>query len=195
MTFDFSDYDRTIIGFHGTTVEAADEFVSGKPFNLSENDDDWFGKGIYFWEYGHRQAWWWTRKFKKHSKPAVVGAVIRLGNCLDLLDPGNVKLLKEFQASLMEKLGEASVELPTNERHHRNLDCAVFNYLYRQSDLSDCSIDSARAAYVPTDEKKRIWKGSWIYDGAQIQVCVRNPKNILGVWHVGHDGRYGKSAT
>ena len=53
-------------------------------------------------------------------------------------------------------------------------------------------IDSARAVYVPTDKAKRIWKGSWIYEEAHIQICVRNPKNILAVWHVGPDGRYGK---
>ena len=25
-----------------------------------------------------------------------------------------------------------------------------------------------------------------------IQICVRNPQNILAVWHVNQDGKYGK---
>jgi len=47
-------------------------------------------------------------------------------------------------------------------------------------------------SYVPTESAKRVWKRSWIYEEAHIQICVRNPENILAVWHVSPDGRYGK---
>ena len=33
----------------------------------------------------------------------------------------------------------------------------------------------SRAVYVPTQSAKRIWKRSWIYEEAHIQICVRNP--------------------
>src|SRR5205823_6250222 len=92
--FEYADYHRTVIGFHGTDEATADRLVAGEPFKDSENDDDWFGKGIYFWEYAPKQAWWWARQFKRYQEPAVIGAIIRLGNCFDLLDPVNVKNLK-----------------------------------------------------------------------------------------------------
>jgi hypothetical protein len=190
--FRYDDYHRTIIGYHGTTAGAADRLVSGDPFKASDRDDEWFGKGIYFWEYAPKQAWWWSKKFKRYDRPAVIGALIRLGNCFDLLDPKNLKVLRAVHAQLTTKLKEEDIEIPTNGRHHRNLDCAVFNFFYQEAEQAKTPIDSARAVYVPTASAKRIWKGSWIYDEAHIQICVRNPKNILAVWHVRPDGRYGK---
>ena len=94
LSYRFVDYHRTVVGFHGTTVSAAQHLVDGGSFLPSESDDDWFGRGVYFWEYAPRQAWWWAKKFKKHENPAVDGAIIRLGNCFDLLDPVNVDALK-----------------------------------------------------------------------------------------------------
>jgi len=93
---------------------------------------------------------------------------------------------------MMKKLRKARIEAPRNTRHCRNCDCAVFNFVYRQAEQADRAIDSARAVYVPTEFRKRVWKGSWIYEEAHIQICVRNPRNILAVWHVRPDGRYGK---
>jgi hypothetical protein len=97
--FDYSDYHRTIIGFHGTDEPTADRLVVGEPLRESDSDDDWFGKGVYFWEYAPKQAWWWARRFKKHDRPAVIGAMIRLGNCFDLLDPANVKIRLFLEAA------------------------------------------------------------------------------------------------
>lgn len=79
-----------------------------------------------------------------------------------------------------------------NVRNYRNLDCAVFNMFYNESDEAKKPIETARAAYVPTSNKKRIWEGSWIYVDSHIQICVRKPKNILAIWHVKTTGEYGK---
>ncbi len=190
--FEYADYHRTVIGFHGTTSEAADRLVAGEPFRDSDNADDWFGKGMYFWEYAPKQAWWWARKFKKFRHPAAIGAIIRLGNCFDLLDPSNVRNLRDFHDQMVARFQAEGIEVPENTRHRRNLDCAIFNYFYQKAEQAKRAIDSARAVYVPTDFKKRVWPGSWIYEEAHIQICVRNSNNILAVWHVRPDGRYGK---
>jgi hypothetical protein len=79
----------------------------------------------YQFEYAPKQAWWWARKFKKFDEPAVVGAMIRLGNCFDLLDPENVEILKGLHAKLKDELQSRA-----NFRQHRRVDCAVFNYFY-----------------------------------------------------------------
>src|SRR5215216_5875949 len=110
----FHDYNRTIIGYHGTDAETAQRLVDGEPFTESSNDDDWFGRGIYFWEYAPKQAWWWTTKFKRKRNPAVVGAIIRLGHCLDLLDAANVKLLQQFHVDMLKEWHQAKMEVPKN---------------------------------------------------------------------------------
>ena len=193
--FDYADYHRTIIGYHGTTVTTADNLVNGNAFEESKQDDDWLGSGVYFWEYAPKQAWWWAEGHKKFNTPAVVGAVIRLGNCFDLLDPRNIPVSRQYYESLKQQLIAVNQPIPVNVRSHRCLDCAVFDYLYKASDQAGSPIDSARAVYVPTSKAHRVWEGSWIYDEAHIQICVRQTKNILAVWHVRRDGRYGKESS
>jgi hypothetical protein len=185
----FHDYHRTVIAYHGTTADVAEQLVNGEPFRASNNDDDWFGTGVYFWEYAPKQAWWWASTFKRKQHPAVVGSIIRLGQCLDLLDPVNVATLKTFHDDTVNKWNVANMEIPKNGNQHKKLDCAIFNLFY---DQSTPVIETARAVYVPTQSAKRAWARSWIYEESHIQICVRRPKNILAVWRVRKDGRYGK---
>jgi hypothetical protein len=189
----FRDYHRTVIGYHGTTAETAERLVDGAPFKPSDNDDDWFGNGIYFWEYAPKQAWWWAADFKRYPQPAVVGAVIRLGHCFDLLDPANVSTLKEFHNRAVANWQASGVEIPKNGNQHKKLDCAIFNLLYDVQ--REPQIETARAVYVPTGSVKRVWTRSWIYEQAHIQVCVRKLENILAAWRVRRDGHYGKEAA
>lgn len=109
--------------------------------------------------------------------------MIRLGFCFDLLDPPNVRYLKEIFKDYEEALRQTEGTMPTNVRHHRRLDYAVFQYAYAivEGDARR-SVDCARAVYVPTEGKKRVWKGSWIFGKAHIQICMRNLPCVLGTW-------------
>lgn len=119
--------------------------------------------------------------------------MIRLGNCFDLLDSRNIEALQKAKDGMVRLMRREGVKVPENKRIYKNLDCAVFNYFYQTvEDEGGPKIDSARAAYVPTESRKRIWRASWIYKDTHIQVCVRNQSNILAVWHAHPDGRYGK---
>ena len=39
-----------ITGYHGTTKERAKKIVEENKFNISNENDEWLGKGIYFYE-------------------------------------------------------------------------------------------------------------------------------------------------
>jgi hypothetical protein len=93
---------------------------------------------------------------------------------------------------MMQKWHQTDAEIPENGNQHKNLDCAIFNHYYSLAGEASRPIDTARAVYVPTESAKRVWKRSWIYEEAHIQICVRNQQNILAVWHVDQNGRYGK---
>src|SRR5437016_2589974 len=110
----YLDYHRTVIGFHGTTSAIAAELVAGAPFLPSTRTDEWLGTGVYFWEYGPKQAWWWARTIKGHANPAVVGAMIRLGNCFDLLDSQNVEVLRTAKDGMMALLERKKHPVPKN---------------------------------------------------------------------------------
>jgi hypothetical protein len=186
------DYHRTLVGYHGTSRQTADHLVDGGPFTASTNDDDWLGHGIYFWEYAPLQAWAWAeRRYGTHA--AVVGAMIRLGRCLDLLDPQNLSYVDAAHQKL-QALGRA---LPNNANTHKFLDCVVFNYLYDQFGDLGYNIESCRAVYVvmAAGKLERLWTRSGVFRNGHIQLCIREPRNILAVWHVRRDGRYGKAES
>lgn len=149
------------------------------------------GHGIYFWEYAPQQAWWWAER--RHGKEgAVVCALVRLGRCIDLLDPSNVALLEAAHRELALQLASA---LPKNANTHKFLDCMVFNYLFAKLGMQKFKVESTRAVFVPlmpTGAMPRLWTRSGVFRGAHIQLSVREPNNILAVWPVRKDGRYGK---
>jgi hypothetical protein len=189
------DYHRTVIGYHGTSARIADALVDGEPFKESTGISEWLGSGAYFWEYAPKQAWWWAKK-RRLVEPSVVGAMIRLGNCLDMLDAKNAEVLQKAKAKMVQSLKQEGIEIPKSERIYKNLDCAVFNFFCEQTeDEGELKIDSARGAYVPPQSTKRIWPTSWIYKDTHIQICVRNQSNIIAVWHAHPDGRYGKAKS
>ena len=82
-------YDRTVIAYHGCDADTAERLLRGEPFKRSQNDYDWLGSGIYFWEYGADRALRFAHDQKARGKletPAIVGALIQLGRCFDLMD-------------------------------------------------------------------------------------------------------------
>jgi hypothetical protein len=188
MPVKFDDYHRTVIGYHGTRLSTALNIVSRKGrFKKSENDDDWLGHGVYFWEYGPQQALWWAERRRKRQgwdEPiAILASMIRLGFCFDLLDPYNVKYLEQIHdeyATIERDAGRKTLE---NANNHKYLDCAAFQFAYALIEEVDSQrVDSARAVYVPTGNGKRVWKRSWISRDAHVQICVRDPRCILGTW-------------
>lgn len=197
----FDDYHRTVVGYHGTGLATALKIVNRiEDFQWSERDYDWLGGGVYFWEYGPKQALTWAklrqRQYAKkaHKTPedqrrateplAVVACMIRLGFCLDLTEPENVEFMDRAFADYLEHMELSGEPPPRNDRHYRRLDRAVFEYAYTavEDSAPGLKVDTARGVYVPSGGKKRVWEGSWISRDTHIQLCVRNPVSILGTW-------------
>ena len=193
------EYDRTLVGYHGTRRSAALRIVQGlEPFTPSDNDDDWLGHGIYFWEHGPRQARAWARRRSRQQDwgedVAVLAALIRLRSCFDLFDPPNVRDLEGYHAEFCQLEATAGRPLPVNVRNHKRLDCAVFEFAYSLIESRTGEpVDSSRAMYVPTGQDRRVWPHSWIARGAHIQICVRNRACILGAWLVPSTGEEDES--
>lgn len=185
----YADYHRTVVGYHGTKKSTALRIIQGESvFDPSENEDDWLGHGIYFWEYAPQQAWLWAQQ-RKRSKGwddeiAVVASMIRLGFCFDLLDPENVKDLGRFHQAYEKGMRENGHPLPVNVMSHKRLNCGVFQFAYTYMESQGDTVDTCRAVFVPSTKVDRIWGGSGINAHAHIQVCVRNADCILGTWLV-----------
>src|SRR2546421_9551351 len=89
-----------LIGFHGCDKSVADQVVSGhQDLRASTNEWDWLGHGIYFWEDSYARALHWAEEESQraHGKvrvPAVVGAIIHVGNCLNLIEAEALRLVQ-----------------------------------------------------------------------------------------------------
>lgn len=105
-------------GFHALDkAKALDILTQKDQFKPSKNTYDWLGGGIYFWENSLSRAEDYSNVLKKRNKindPFVLGAVLDLGNCLDLLDLDHVKLLGDTYEFLEAAFSMRSVDLPEN---------------------------------------------------------------------------------
>jgi hypothetical protein len=180
-------FARTILGYHGCTKEFADRLLGGKlsvkKWRMSRNRHDWLGEGIYFWEHSPGRALRWAEEHaKRGQRPAVVGAVIQLGDCFDLTNEANTKNLKIAHAQVREAYAAARRELPTNrgtdrDLKRRDLDCVVINYYLQQ--VAALEYGTVRAAFA---EGQPAYDGAMLSEESHIQVAVRDRRCIVGVF-------------
>lgn len=178
-----------VIGFHGCDREVRDLIVTGKePLRFKNNPYDWLGFGAYFWENNLERAFDFARHppgGKKHKDPAVLGAVIDLDLCLDLLDSENIRLVLESYEVLQTALATLNQSLPVNRTVGsspdlllRHLDCAVIENLHNLRANSDARpFDSVRGMFA---EGSELYENAGFRDKNHIQICVRNPNCIKG---------------
>ena len=182
-----------VIGFHGCDLSVRDRLVTGKTtLRSSNNAYDWLGSGIYFWENNQQRALDFARELKvrqgsrsKIRKPAVVGAILDIGFCLDLLDAEYISLVKESHGTLVESCKTLGFPVPVNNNVGgsndlllRNLDCAVIQNLHIERLGNDMSpFDSVRGAFI---EGTPLYTNAGFHDKNHIQVCIRNPNCIKG---------------
>lgn len=185
-----------ILAYHGCDRSLAEQVVSGKKeLKVSKNPYDWLGEGIYFWENSPRRALRWAEFLRDHPKiskskinePAVIGAVIELGNCLDLTDQASLDLLKQVERVYRKFTGLTGMTMPKNEKASpgdqdllmRHLDCAVINFCHflREDEEDLVSFDTVRGVFFEGDS---LFDGSKIREKTHIQIAVRNTNKIHG---------------
>jgi hypothetical protein len=114
----YSSKPGLLIGFHGCEQSVRDDIVSGKAnMKPSTNSHDWLGEGFYFWENNYERALDFARNppgKKSYKNPAVLGAIIDLQYCLDLLDTKFLALVKNSYTSLKSFADTMGLELPIN---------------------------------------------------------------------------------
>jgi hypothetical protein len=186
-----------VLAYHGCDLETAQKLLGGSPFQPSKRDYDWLGAGIYFWENDVVRGYQWaTEPRRKFNHPSVVGAVIELGNCLDLTTQSGIEAVKLAydQFISMAKMDGVPIQENVNpakesgdDKILRRLDCAVMNYLYeilktaQESDPTIQSHPTVRALFPEGDE---LYPGAGFWDKTHVQICVREPEQILGVFRV-----------
>lgn len=178
-----------VLGYHGCDRDVAENLLAGDEFLASQNEYDWLGPGIYFWEVNPKRGLDWANELKAAKRggvksPACVGAVIELGLCLDLTTLAGIDLVRKAHSSLAEIHESAQAEMPVNSKDllRRNLDCAVIRTVHGvRKDAGDPPLDSVRGIFV---EGKPLYENAGFYEKTHIQICVCNPERIKAVFRV-----------
>lgn len=190
----YSKLPHLVVGFHGCDVATFNKVVrEGGYLRPSTNDYDWLGNGMYFWEQNIDRAKSWAREQAKRGvieAPAVIGAVIDLGYCLNLTDSHYIELLENEYLIMKAEFDVLGIAMPRNignteDRLLRKLDCAVVEHLHNRI-LHEREIDPG-TAFEPFDSARGLFsEGGPIYPDAgfrqktHVQICVRNPNCIKG---------------
>jgi hypothetical protein len=166
-------------------LETSERLLRNEPFRTSDNGYDWLGSGAYFWEANPDRALEWARQHRP-SGPAVVGAVIDPGFCLDLITSNGTSALASAYQLYTAVTAASGTPLPTNtggeDYLHRKLDCAVINFLHTtRKREGDVAFDTVRGVFM---EGERLYPTSGFRRQSHIQICVRNPAAIKGVFRV-----------
>lgn len=182
-----------VLGFHGCDEDVGEKLLSGQT-NLikSRNEYDWLGHGMYFWEGDPARALSFAQQGAqkgqrvtqgKIKKPFVVGAIIDLGYCCNLVDTSALVELEEAYHHLVDLSENANEEVPRNvgtapDFKARRLDCLVIETMHKlRRDNNLLPYNTVRSPF---------WEGGPLYDGAgftkqaHIQIAVRHTKSILG---------------
>jgi hypothetical protein len=181
-------FARTVIGYHGCNKQFAERFLGGdlpiKDWQPSQNEYDWLGNGIYFWEHGPARARRWAEEKARATgdAPAVVGAIIQLGYCFDLTDERNTNNLAKAYDIVKTSYDAAGKELPQNrgadeDLKGRFLDCLVVNYYLQQ--VASIEYQTVRGAFR---EGPHAYDGAMMFRETHVQVAVVDPACVLGVF-------------
>lgn len=176
-----------VLGYHGCDQAVADSLLRGDQFKKSANDYDWLGGGVYFWEanpirgldFAERAG---QRPRSKIKTPAVVGAVIDLGACLDLTTVYGIEMVRSAHGSLESQMAAAKAVMPQNQDTlRRQLDCAVIEQVHLINEGIGLEIDSVRGVFT---EGSPVYPGSAFDQETHVQIAVRNLTCIKGVFRV-----------
>jgi len=176
-----------ITGFHSCDREVGLSVLNGKDIiKSSSNDWDWLGEGIYFWEQNPVRALEYAEESAiglQHNKtrirnPFVIGAIIELGNCLNLIEPTSLQIVKQAYNSLKEAHNKSGEPMKLNDGAKRELDCAVIKYIHEiRHRAGDPEFETIRSPFHEAD---------LLYDNANfsarlhIEICVRKHDLIKG---------------
>lgn len=192
-----------VLGYHGCDRAVGEKALSGDlELIQSDKEYDWLGPGVYFWENDPDRAWEWAEakaRRGEYADPFVLGAVIDLGNCLDLLVRENLELLRWAYDDFAARQEEAGLPMLENkdarlgkqgDKLLRMLDCAVIRNLH--SIIEDQPLggypevgeyiepfDTVRGMFTEGEE---VYPGSGFYALTHTQVAVRNDTCIKGVF-------------
>lgn len=198
--FDPALYQRQpgmVLGFHGCDETVGKRVLRRQDKHLLPRNNlyDWLGPGIYFWENDPLRAWEFARDAMTHRhltrgkirRPFVIGAVIELGLCLNLLERLAQNEVRTAHQTLKQMYSVSGKPMPTNMGHEfgaRFLDQAVISVVHEARQELNAILPGIAPPYDTV--RSTFGEGASLYAGAQlrdrnhVQIAVLQVRCIKG---------------
>lgn len=156
--------------YHGTTEKAAQDIVKTQEIWDSEKNNEWLGKGAYFFPYFEHALYWIKRQ--ELLPGCVVDAELEFAadSLLDLDDPAQMRQMNEELKEFYERTGQhISIHLPKEKKELWKiwcLGCNTYRKLHKEIGI---------ISYTFPQKKYSLVSG---YRGNERQICVSNHKLI-----------------
>lgn len=164
----FKDYQ--CIGYHGTTKLAAELIIKSNEFFVSDNSEDWLGKGVYFFEDDINQAINFISKARKVKDYKIIKAKIKSDRWIDLVKNENYLYLLKIADEIKKR------NIPSL-KGYKLVNAVVIDFMHQ---IEEFDIISATFEI----EKSSRCSGMNIMP-MQIQICVKNTNCISDIEEVG----------
>ena len=182
----YRPHRHLIVGFHVCEKEVAEEMLlyDRNKLKPSKNSYDWLGEGIYFWKNDLSKAIAYGKE-KNIKNATILGAIIYLGHFLDLDHYDDREVLALFCAEMEESYKKHEKVLKENtvgsDKVKRERDCEIIEYMHKSiQDNPDIKpYDSLISTF---EEGDPAYKNAIITKGKHIQICIRNPNCIKGIF-------------
>jgi hypothetical protein len=178
-----------VIGYHGCERDVGIAAVSRQqPLIAQDKSFHWLGAGVYFWENDQDRALEWAQEKASRDElkdPFVIGAILDLGNCLDLQVRENAILLRSAYDDLLALTELAGKKMPKNKAARKDqrgdkvlrfLDCAVINHLHT---MNKDKFDSVRGLFVEGDS---IYPDGGLFHKTHVEIAIRRASCIIGIF-------------
>lgn len=157
-----------ITGYHGTTKERAKKIVEENKFNISNENDEWLGKGIYFYE-KYSDAIRWESKDNRQSD-AVLHVIVEIDDD-EYIDFDSDKG-KELFARMMSIIKQQGVFIESNSAQQNQ--CSTMNYLWEKQ-------PKIQAVFASFPTEPSIYPVMLQYRTLRREFCVRDNSVIKDI--------------
>ena len=109
-----------VVGYHGCDRCLAEDVVLGRAkLRASQNEHDWLGHGLYFWQNDPARALAWAEQRAQVrgsgiAEPAVLGVAIDLGHCFNAAQSEFIAMLSDAYGELEAFCANSNRPMPRN---------------------------------------------------------------------------------
>jgi len=172
--FDVDYFEYNKICYHGHKREVIDKTIERGRFNLSDEDWEYLGTGVYFFEEDIQQAISWCTRVKNYEDWSIIKSRIKAEKLLDFVNTNHFNELKSFVKKVRTRYRSIGGLKQVNTK-------LIFDILYELEPY-----DVIRHAFCVGEDPENIYPTP--ITRMQIQVCVRNQDCIRYIEEVETNG-------